>query len=857
MRWMKRTTVWETVGGIARGVCVTAVVALVLCVGSIQAQSSHPHPHSQSQPQPEPTDAGGDLAEFVVRDRVVLSDAPRFGANVLYPVRTHWGGWVPRNQWIQDPSFEPALMRYQGFADGGSATALRVDANRHGWPSVFAGDMLAGAEARVYRQSLTGGVWLLRSGRVASSRRDARDGDVLVFGEEGPAVREGDFFQLTTTLAGDDVPAVAGSDRHLIDSVIPSRAAASGGVRLRIDRSSHAPQGGGVSSLRVEVGDMDEPGGYGHWWLSNLQGDRFTWTPALGKELFGSLWLRGEGVDAVTLQIGAWTQRFEVGEHWQLYTYRYPSMQPRRLGRIALTAQGPGTFWVDEWSMHDPALAVEAMRPEYVKALKAYRPGHLRFWAGVNQRGGGNTLDNYLAAWPRRMAGFDVRHGRWAPQPTTLHADLSLALEVGAEPWIIASPTWTPEEHRHLLEYLAGSTDTPYGALRASHGRAEPWSAAFDEIIVEIGNEQWNRIFMPLAFGLKGRFYGGFCDYLIGEARASEHFAASKVRYMVGGQAVNPGFNKAVAWSAKRADGQAIATYSGGGFDAEDIVAHGSEETYRQRLYYVPRIVRRWIDENHLPFTKRARLRPAVYEGGMGYDLPKPGEGYDAKAEAVGKSIAQAMTTLDTFLYAQSRGYGAQCYFAFRPGPNWASHSPISTGFHPHAAWLALQMRNRYCSGDMIEVEAVRVPRVDLPESVTERRKWNGQAERETLAGMTDVPTVMAYAYRDGDAWSIIAYSRRLDGTTPTRFVLPLDAEKMGDRRAQRYLLSAEAPWANNIEEEAVRVVEDRVSVVPAAGGGGRSVIEASLPPFSVMVLRVWAGGVVEAGDAEGSEPTR
>ncbi|OAP61974.1 hypothetical protein AYL99_04177 [Fonsecaea erecta] len=37
------------------------------------------------------------------------------------------------------------------------------------------------------------------------------------------------------------------------------------------------------------------------------------------------------------------------------------------------------------------------------------------------------------------------------------------------------------------LEYISGGTDTPYGARRASHGRAEPFSLNY----VEIGNEDW------------------------------------------------------------------------------------------------------------------------------------------------------------------------------------------------------------------------------------------------------------------------------------------------------------------------------------------------------------------------------
>ena len=394
--------------------------------------------------------------------------------------------------------------------------------------------------------------------------------------------------------------------------------------------------------------------------------------------------------------------------------------------------------------------------------------------------------------------------------------------EVGASPWIIVSPTYTAEEHRNLLEYLGGPTTTRYGKLRAQHGQTQAWTESFDEIIIEIGNEQWNQLFRPLAFPWQGEFFGAFSDYLFHEAQQSPYYNKGKIRYMVGGWSINGGqWNDKVIGHATRADQMCIATYTGGGFDTEDLVAIGSDETFKQRLYYIPRVVRPKMD-SFTELTARFNKTPAIYESGPGYDLPAPGKGFDPKDELIGKSIAQAITTIDGFMYGQSRGYGAQCFFGFRPGTRWASHS-FMNDLRPHAAWLALQMRNRYCAGDLVEV-----PKVDLPEVLTAAKTNSGEVKTRKMPAVPGVPTVMAYAYRDGARWSVLLSSRQLNGTVDINLEFPFQPKQAGEL----YTLTADQPHAGNIHETEVEIQRRSMEDIGAK-------YSLRLPPFSLAVLQV------------------
>lgn len=71
----------------------------------------------------------------------------------------------------------------------------------------------------------------------------------------------------------------------------------------------------------------------------------------------------------------------------------------------------------------------------------------------------------------------------------SLQAALELARASGGDPWILLEPNTSFEEVLGLMEYLAGPTTSPFGAVRAKQGEVIPWSTQFQRIYFEFGGE--------------------------------------------------------------------------------------------------------------------------------------------------------------------------------------------------------------------------------------------------------------------------------------------------------------------------------------------------------------------------------
>ena len=132
------------------------------------------------------------------------------------------------------------------------------------------------------------------------------------------------------------------------------------------------------------------------------------------------------------------------------------------------------------------------------------------------------------------------------------------------------------------------------------------------------------------------------------------------------------------------------------------------------------------------------------------------------------------MTTLDCFLYGTYKRVDPQCYFTFQPGTNWASHAYMNNGNYPYASWLALRMRNRYASGDMIATSVNMVPTHDQP-------AWINSTNGGVAApAAPNTPLATCYAFRDGAKYSVFVISRKYSGDTPVTLRLPFNSITSG-----------------------------------------------------------------------------
>jgi hypothetical protein len=216
-----------------------------------------------------------------------------------------------------------------------------------------------------------------------------------------------------------------------------------------------------------------------------------------------------------------------------------------------------------------------------------------------------------------------------------------------------------------------------------------------------------------------------------------------------------------------------------------------------------------------------------AYEGGpSGYALP----GQDSPEqklvnEKYGKSLAMAVAAVDSWMRSYRYGWTYQNFLGYGQGLYWNSHTPLWDGLRPSPGWEALALRNRFASGDLMAVEEKSVPTI----------RWDKQI----------YPLVGAYALRDGDRWSIIVVSRKLDGkhdghdfadgSTPVTLRLPFTkASKItlhkltGDPRESNREKLVISPRTEEIPPGAV---SDGKLVIDGQSGGVRG----GIPPGSIL----------------------
>lgn len=636
------------------------------------------------------------------------------------------------------------------------------------------------------------GYWIYRS------ETDPALHNRIYISGSGAALASGDIYFLE--MNPDNVPMekISPRVRSFFSTNDSWREVGNGATKLR-DASTKAPENGGRTSMKLSASSANE--------VSVRQfrlgaPDSFYGSLAPNTTYRAEVWLKQQNVanGSVTFRLtgpyanvsNTWTG---VTGTWQKFTYEfttsttYPA-QNQGTAEIVLAFTGPGDVWMDNFYLYDPSQAIFAPRAAAVQQLADYMPGWYRTDAGQTDANWGSSMEDWTNDDSLAQNQFNTFGGRSRPeQPYHLPYALQRAKDGGANPWLIVGNYFNEQEWLNLIEYLAGPAGTPYGDKRiAQRGIATPWTDEFQRIRFEFGNELWNPTF---EWGLSGTQSGQFGEYFFNVARQSPYFAAiaSKVDFTLNGQLVSAATNgyaasavqvpAAVGAPGRLANSADLALYLGG-WDANIIIGGGqfTPAGVADYLMYSGTYGKYWFDQQaQMRDTINAQGRSfslSNYESGPGYGLPSGNLQYNPVSEAYGKSLAAGIATLDSFLYGTYKRIDPQCYFTHQMGTNWASHSYLHQGNYPYASWLALRMRNRYASGDMIATSINTVPTHDQP-------AWINSTNGGIAApAAPSTPLTACYAFRDGSKYSVFVISRKYSGDTPVTLRLPFNTITSG-----------------------------------------------------------------------------
>ena len=153
---------------------------------------------------------------------------------------------------------------------------------------------------------------------------------------------------------------------------------------------------------------------------------------------------------------------------------------------LSIEFAGPGILWADNASLM-PIDAIGGWRPEVVEAVRALKPGIIRF--------GGSALDDSNLGefeWKDTIGDPDRRKpfrawGGLQPTGPGIEEIVQFCRLVDAEPLIcLRFSGRSPHDAAEEVEYFNGSTSTPMGALRARNGHVGPYRIRY----WQIGNER-------------------------------------------------------------------------------------------------------------------------------------------------------------------------------------------------------------------------------------------------------------------------------------------------------------------------------------------------------------------------------
>jgi hypothetical protein len=501
--------------------------------------------------------------------------------------------------------------------------------------------------------------------------------------------------------------------------------------------------------------------------------------------------------------------------------------------------ENEGGLWIDDLFLgRTDQTNATVFSDTFVNLIKQYRPGTLRL-LDMTQMGCG--LKRFTdSPYARGSISYSLGSRDVSSYNISLGEFLELCRELRTTPWFCFSPTFSAADLHGLVDYLAGPTNTVYGAKRAVQGRIAPWTDEFDSIFVEFGNEGWGsaqRYTDPCAgmsFG-DGIRLGACANTAYDRMRANTNFS-EKIVTVIGGQNHYPGRQTHIEANSSNHDATAIAPYY-----FFTIPDYSNVEDLYGSLFAYP--IENCSTGGYTRQSRDAILaggnstEPVIYEMNL-YTL-EMGDPPEAARNAIVTGFGAGLSLAHCMLhYLDALGIRRQCAysvndFSYRydtgqyvrlPGMVRGYDGRINT---KRPTWLSIETANRAVSGDLLTIAKSG----DDP-------AWT-QPPRNDLRQTNIVAYVQAFAFRTNHNYSIILFN--LHRTNSLDVVLDVPGEPL--RYATRHQLTASNIDANNESNESVRIVSSAITDFSDN-------YALALPPFSMTDI-LWSlpGGGVDTDD--------
>lgn len=267
-------------------------------------------------------------------------------------------------------------------------------------------------------------------------------------------------------------------------------------------------------SLRVRVDSVHDGGSAnvansGYWGVPVQAGDKYSFSLFVkGNGEFAGKKLKVSLRDKSLERIYAEAELGTVGTDWQKLSCTMVPNGTDSDGRLVVSADAAGTFWLDMVSLFPPTYNDQpnGMRPDLFQMLADLKPSFFRFPGGCFAEG--TTLENAFR-FKETIGPVEERKGRlcfWEDYYSTdglgYYEYLRLAEDLGADPIFCINPggnngvtervpidelgPWL-QTAVDAVEFAIGPADSEWGAKRAAMGHPDPFRC--NTFYLQIGNE--------------------------------------------------------------------------------------------------------------------------------------------------------------------------------------------------------------------------------------------------------------------------------------------------------------------------------------------------------------------------------
>jgi hypothetical protein len=430
--------------------------------------------------------------------------------------------------------------------------------------------------------------------------------------------------------------------------------------------------------------------------------------------------------------------------------------------------------------------------------------------------------------WARKTQGYRPHNRVPSAYSYSLHEFLELCVEVGAEPWYVIPPTFSPEDMDGLAEYLAAPADGshPYADHRAALGQTAPWTDVFPVIHLEFGNELWGAAsgsdpFMGASL-LGGTRLGQIAHDRFGIFQTNPFYDAQDFDLIIGGQAGYPGRQGEIENNASNHDAIALAPYFG---VLEDGYASDAEIFYP--LFARPfddvgagRVRQSW--DSMQSVGQGTGL--SIYELNFHTTNPNDGAPIGLRNDYVAGASGALALPLHMLVYLRDLEIRDQCAFSslqysYRMSNDeyirlWGMLRDLEATGRKRPTWLGVELVNRAIQGDMLTT----VQSGDNP-------SWH-QTAINGIENELDVNYVQSFAFRDGLRYAVVLFNLHLDETQRVSMSLPAPP----GAQATLHQIAPASIYADNEDAEEVTIQAQIIN-------NFSNLYQLDLPAHSVTVL--------------------